>query len=100
MYDTPTPEELKKFMADNNLTGADLSALTGVNDRSARRWVQPPKHKGAAPIPWAAWAVILILTGKKTKQEIIKLVSQWKKEKKGRGLYERGNAGRPKKEEK
>lgn len=99
MYETPAPEELKEFMRKNNLTGADIAALAGVTPRAARRWVEPANQKGSRPIPWAAWAMILILTGKKTKQEIVKLVNQWKKEKLGRALYERGAAGRPPKEE-
>jgi hypothetical protein len=98
MYDIPGPDELKRFMIDNNLTGADLAALTGVKPRSARQWVAPPGSKSARAIPWAAWAMILILTGKKTKDEIFKLVDGWKKEIKGWGLFERGTAGRPVKE--
>jgi hypothetical protein len=98
MYETAKPEELRRFMADNNLTGADLAALTGVNPRTARRWVAPADQKGAIPIPWAAWTIILILTGKKTKDEILQLVDGWKREIKGMGLFERGVAGRPLKE--
>ena len=98
MYDTPAPEELKRFMIDNNLTGADIAALAGVTPRAARRWVEPAEQKGSRPIPWAAWTMILLLTGKKTKEEIEKQVDKWKKEKTSRGLYERGTAGRPPKE--
>jgi hypothetical protein len=98
MYETPTPEELKKFMGSNNLTGADIAALAGVTPRAARRWVEPANQKGSRPIPWAAWGMVLILTGKKTKNDFLKLIDKWKKEKIGRGLFERGNAGRPPKE--
>jgi len=98
MYEIPGPEELKKFMVENNLTGADLAALTGVKPRSARQWVSPPEKKSARAIPWAAWAMILILTGKKTKDEIFSLIDGWKRETKGRGLFERGAVGRPAKE--
>lgn len=95
MYETPTPEQLKEFMQKNNLTGADIAALTGVNARTARRWVAPADQKGARPIPWMAWAMIQMLTGKTAKEEFLKLIDQWKAEKIGRGLFERGNAGRP-----
>jgi len=98
MYETPRPEEIKKFMVKKNLTGADISALAGVNPRTVRRWVQPENHKGAAPIPWAAWAILQILTGEKTKDDYLKLINKWKKEGIGRGLFERGVAGRPPKE--
>jgi hypothetical protein len=95
MYETPTPEEFKDFILKNNLTGADISALTGVNARTARRWIQPVDQKGAISIPWAAWALILILTGKIPKDDFLKMIDKWKEEKTSRGLFERGNAGRP-----
>jgi hypothetical protein len=99
MYDTPTPEELKIFMAKNNLTGADIAALAGVKPRAARRWVAPVGQKGAAPIPWAAWAMIQLLTGKVSKEKLLKSVDAWKAESIGQKLFERGNAGRPPKTE-
>jgi len=98
MYEVPGPDELRKFMFSNDLTGADIAALSGVTPRAARRWVEPVNTKGWRPIPWAAWAMILILTGQKTKDEIFSLVDGWKKEIRGRGLFERGVAGRPPKE--
>ena len=98
MYDTPTPDELRAFMQSNNLTGVDIAALTGVHPRTARRWVQPPEAKGAKPIPWSDWILILLLTGKKSVDDVIKMINQWKTQKEGRGLYERGIGGRPVKE--
>ena len=99
-YKTPSPEELKKFMIDNNLTGADLAALAGVSPRAARRWVEPESQKGSRLIPWAAWGMIQLLTGKKTKEDFLKMINKWKNKTTGRGLFERGAAGRPPKEEK
>jgi hypothetical protein len=98
VYEVPPPADLKQFMADNNLTGADIAALTGVKPRSARQWVAPPGSKSYRAIPWAAWAMILILTGKKTKDEVFKMVDDWKREIKGWGIFEKGVAGRPLKE--
>jgi hypothetical protein len=95
MYETPTPEQLKIFMVENNLTGADIAALTGVKPRAARRWVAPVNQKGAAPIPWAAWVLILLLTGKAKKDDLLKKIEAWKSEQTGRGIFERGRAGRP-----
>jgi len=95
MYETPSPEELKKFMVDNNLTGADVAALAGVSARTARHWIEPVNTKGWRSMPWAAWAMILLLTGKKTVDEILKTVDNWKRETRGWGLFERGPAGRP-----
>jgi hypothetical protein len=95
MYEVPSPEEIKKFMVENNLTGVDMAALSGVKPRAARRWVAPADQKGAAPIPWAAWALIQILVGKVSKNEYLKKISAWKTESLGRKLFERGVAGRP-----
>jgi hypothetical protein len=98
VYEIPGPGELKKFMVENNLTGADVAALTGVTPRAARRWVQSAESKGARPIPWAVWAIMQIFTGKKKPKDYLTLIDGWKREGIGRGLYERGTAGRPPKE--
>jgi len=95
MYETPTPDKLKSFMVDNDLTGADIAALTGVNPRTARRWIAPPDQKGARPIPWSSWALILLLTGKMSVDNLFAMISKWKAETAGRGLFERSKAGRP-----
>jgi hypothetical protein len=99
MYEIPTPEAIKEFMVENELTGADMAALTGVKPRTARRWVAPASQKNAAPIPWAAWALIQLLTGKASKNECLKKINAWKAESTGRKLFERGTAGRPPKTE-
>ena len=98
MYEVPSQDELKKFMLEKNLTGTDISDLTGVIPRTARYWVASVKQKKPYVIPWAAWALIQILTGEKTKDDILALINEWKTEKIGRGLFERGKVGRPVKE--
>ena len=98
MYQIPTHEELRQFMRENNLNGADIAALMGVNPRTARRWIQPPEQKGAKKILWAEWALLQILTGKESKEGILTLIDKWKAEKTGRKLFERSKAGRPVKE--
>jgi hypothetical protein len=95
MYEIPTPEEFKIFMSENNLTGADVAALTGVNARAARRWVAPHGQKGARDIPWAAWALLQILTRNLEKDDLLKKIGSWKTENFGRAIFERGKAGRP-----
>jgi hypothetical protein len=95
MYDIPSPEEIRAFMAKNNLSGADVAALTGVAPRAARRWLVAADKKDYHPMPWAAWALMLLLIGDKTKTEILKMINAWKEEKTGRKLYERGAGGRP-----
>jgi hypothetical protein len=99
MYETPAPEELKKFMVENNLTGADIAAMTGVKPRTARSWIAPKSQKNARDIPWAAWAMVLLLMGKQSKKDIEKSVNKWKAEITGRRLFERANSGRPVKEQ-
>jgi hypothetical protein len=94
-YETPTPDELQKFLSNKKLTGADLSALTGVIPRTARYWVSSAKRKYPHIIPWAAWALLQILIGEKSKEEILRLIDQWKKDETGHGLYERGIGGCP-----
>jgi len=44
------------------------------------------------------YETVQILTGKKTKKNSLELIDSWKKGKLGRGLFERGSAGRPSKE--
>jgi hypothetical protein len=98
IYKIPTPEALRSFMAENKLTGADIAHLTGVHSRTARRWIQPSDQKGAIPIPWASWALILILLKKMKHNDLLTAISQWKQEKEGRGLFVHSAAGRPVKE--
>ena len=81
-------------MIENNLTGADIAALTGVNPRTARRWVGSQDQKGARPIPWSDWALLLLLTGKTTVESLLNEISKWKAQKTTRGLFERGVGGR------
>ena len=95
MYETPSPDELRQYMIAKKMTAADIAALTGVESRAARRWVAPADQKGARPIPWAAWALIQLFTGEKSKEDFLKLLDEWKKEKTSWGLFQRGQAGRP-----
>ena len=94
MYEVPAPEELKSFVIENKLTGADIAAMTGVSPRAVRHWLAPA-GKGNRAIPWTAWALILLLTGKIKKTELVKSINQWKKEKTGIALFKHGRPGRP-----
>ena len=95
MHEIPTPESLKQFMQDNNLTGIDVAMLTGVSPRAVRAWVTPSGVKTTRNIPWAAWAMLQMLIGKATKDELLGKIDLWKKEQVGQGLFERGAVGRP-----
>jgi len=94
LYEVPSPEEIKDFMAANNLTGIDIAALAGVSPRAVRHWLSPA-GKGKRSIPWSAWALILLLTGKIKKTELVKSINQRKKEKTGIALFKHGRPGRP-----
>ena len=92
-YETPGPEELRQFMAENNLDALDLAMLTGASPRTARAWMTDKKT--ALPIPWSAWAALRMLTGNASRDELLAKIDSWKRERTGRGLFERGKAGRP-----
>jgi len=94
LYEVPSHEEIKGFMAANNLTGMDMAALAGVSPRTVRHWLSPA-GKGNRSIPWATWVLIQLLTGKINKAELVKSINQWKKEKTGIALFKRGSPGRP-----
>ena len=98
MYETPTPEELQVFMAENDLTGIDVAALTGAGDRTVWGWLTPKGQKGFRAIPWTAWILLNILLGKTDRRKLLKEIGKWKKEKSGRGLFERGIGGKPRRE--
>ena len=98
MYETPTPENLRSFMAENNLAGADVAALAGVSARAARQWLEPVNQNGFRHIPWATWALVNLLLGKTDKKKLLKEIDQWKRKTNGRGLFERGIGGRPPRE--
>lgn len=95
MYETPTPEELKAYMEIQELTYADIAAMSGVSLRTAQRWTQPRESKEAKAIPWAAWAMVMLLSGMTTEPLLYKVVDDWKKTSTGRGLKERSPTGRP-----
>ena len=95
MYETPAPKALRAFMAEKNITGADLAALAGVSLRTARSWIKSADNKAARSIPWAAWTLILILTGKQSPETVFAQISAWKKEQMERNLYEREKGGQP-----
>ena len=97
MYETPTPEDLRAFYVSNDLTDADLAALTGVSPRTVQSWLIPDGHKKFRSIPWTAWALVNILLGKTDRHKLLKEIDTWKKEQTGRGLLEKGIGGRPRK---
>ncbi len=72
MYETPEPEELRKFLRSHDLTGAAAAALLGVEARTVRKWTASKDADNRRRMPWSAWALLLILTEEKTPAQIRK----------------------------
>jgi DNA-binding transcriptional regulator YiaG len=45
------------------LSGAAVARITGVVPRTVRKWLAPPEADNHAPMPYAAWRLLLIETG-------------------------------------
>ena len=57
-YEAPAPEEIRDTFKP--YTGSQVANMLGISDsRSIRRWIG-----GDAQIPYAAWRLFLVLTGR------------------------------------
>lgn len=70
MYSVPSPEELREWIRGHELTVARAGALVGVDARAARRWTSPRDSASYRTIPWAAWALLRLMMGEATIEEI------------------------------
>jgi len=70
MYSVPSPEELREWIRDHELTVARAGALVGVDARAARRWTAPDTQAGHRAMPWAAWALLRLMVGAATIDEV------------------------------
>jgi hypothetical protein len=43
-----------------DFTGSQVANLVGVQSRTVRKWTSPPETANHAPIPYAAWRLMLI----------------------------------------
>lgn len=63
-WQQPTPDEVREILKQINtpqgLKGSEAAILLGVGGRQIRRWTG-----GDAPIPFAAWAILADMAGKK-----------------------------------
>ena len=98
LYEIPTPEELQSFIIANDLTSADIEAMTGARPRTVRAWTTSSDLRGYHPIPWTAWILLNIMLDKTDKSKLLKEISKNKKTKTGRSLFERGIGGKPRKQ--
>ncbi len=60
-----SPDRLRAFLSDHQLTGAAAGALIGTDSRTIRRWTAAPDTPGAREMPFSAWYTLHhIVTGK------------------------------------
>ena len=59
-FNPPTPEEIRDYMKEHNLTGSKLAAITGVSSRQVRRWTSQKGEKSHQNIPMSAWVLALL----------------------------------------
>jgi hypothetical protein len=69
MYSSPNHVQLREFMAEYGLTGADVAKAVGIDSRSVRRWTAPQDQAGARSMPWAAWMLLQLYVGAITVDE-------------------------------
>lgn len=71
MYKKPTPEEFRAFLTEKCLTGSQAARLVGKEPRAIRRYAQEETQPGSREIQWDTWALLRILTGDATREEIL-----------------------------
>lgn len=59
-YSPPTWEDVRAVVRSFNLTGSQVADLVGVSSRGVRKWMSPPDTANHAPMPYAAWRLLLI----------------------------------------
>lgn len=62
-YLAPTHLDVRAITQQFNLTGRNIAHLIGVAPRTVRKWLAPPEAENHAPMPYAAWRLLLIETG-------------------------------------
>ena len=54
-YVSPTPDEIKRVLTSNRLSGSSTADLLGVNSRTIRKWTG-----GEQRMPYSAWKLLLL----------------------------------------
>lgn len=70
VHTVPSPEEIRALKNQHGLTGADMARMTGVNNRTPRKWLG-----GETDIQLANWRLLLLLTREMTVDEMAEAVS-------------------------
>lgn len=59
----PSHNDVRAVAQRYKLTGIALARVTGVTTRTVRKWLAPPGVENHAPMPYAAWRLLLIEAG-------------------------------------
>lgn len=59
----PSHNDVRAVTQRYRLTGSALARVTGVTTRTVRKWLAPPGVENHAPMPYAAWRLLLIEAG-------------------------------------
>lgn len=62
-FRSPSYGDVRALTHQYKLTGSNVARLTGVTPRTVRKWMAPPGVQNHAPMPYAAWRLLLIETG-------------------------------------
>ena len=60
---SPSHNDVRAVTQLYRLTGSALARVTGVTPRTVRKWMAPPGVENHAPMPYAAWRLLLIEAG-------------------------------------
>jgi hypothetical protein len=59
-YKQPSWLDVKAVIERLDLSGSQVANLVGVQSRTVRKWTSPPETSNHAPIPYAAWRLLVI----------------------------------------
>lgn len=76
MYKIPNPEEFREFLKKRGLTGSQAARLVGKDSRAIRRYTAPENQKGARSMQWDTWALLRILSGAASVEDILGEISR------------------------
>jgi hypothetical protein len=62
-FTAPSHNDVRAVTQRYSLTGSALARVTGVTPRTVRKWLAPPEVENHAPMPYAAWRLLLIEAG-------------------------------------
>ena len=62
-YASPTPDEIKRVLTSNGLSGSSAGDLLGVNSRTIRKWTG-----GEQRMPYSAWKLLLLNISEESSQ--------------------------------